>query len=161
MTSNLGSDIIQERFDGYAEAKNKYSIVENAKKEVFELLKKTIRPEFLNRIDETIMFKPLSLEDVKAIVRIQIDVLNKRLVPNEIKLDVSEASIEWMTHKGYDPQFGARPIKRMIQKEVLNALSKSILAGDIQIGTTVAVGIADDHLSFSNKPVTQTDIIEN
>ena len=161
MTSNLGSDIIQERFDGYAEAKNKFSIVENTKKEVFELLKKTIRPEFLNRIDETIMFKPLSLEDVKAIVRIQIDILNKRLVPNDIKLDVSEAAVEWMTQKGYDPQFGARPIKRMMQKEVLNALSKSILAGDIQIGSIVNVGIADNHLSFSTKSVANPEIIEN
>ncbi|MFK8038495.1 MAG: ATP-dependent Clp protease ATP-binding subunit, partial [Crocinitomicaceae bacterium] len=161
MTSNMGSDIIQERFEGFADAKDQFSIIEKTKKEVYERLKQTIRPEFLNRIDETIMFKPLSLEDVKAIVRIQIGVLNKRLVANEMTIEVSESAIDWMTKKGYDPQFGARPIKRMIQKEILNALSKSILAGDIEIGSIVNVGIADNHLSFSTKSVPNAEIIKN
>ena len=161
MTSNMGSDIIQDKFEGYEEAPNKYGIVQNAKKEVYERLKQTIRPEFLNRIDETVMFKPLTKKDVKEIVNIQLAMLNKRLSDNEIVLDVSNAAVEWMTQRGFDPQFGARPIKRMIQKEVLNALSKSILAGDIQLGSTVSVGIADDGLSFSTKKVLPKEIMEN
>ncbi|MFK8045377.1 MAG: ATP-dependent chaperone ClpB [Crocinitomicaceae bacterium] len=161
MTSNMGSDIIQERFEGFSEAKNKFSIIENTKKEVYDRLKQSIRPEFLNRIDETIMFTPLSIDDVKKIVRIQIDILNERLYKNEIKLEVSEAAVEWLTEKGYDPQFGARPIKRVIQKEVLNALSKSILGGDIQLGSTVNVGLADNHLSFSTKTVSSAEIVDN
>ena len=161
MTSNLGSDIIQSSFEGYEDSKNKWGLVEQAKKDVFDLLKKTIRPEFLNRIDETIMFKPLTIENVKEIVHIQIALLNKRLHKNEIQLEVSEAAVEWMTKRGYDPQFGARPIKRMIQKEVLNALSKSILGGQVQVGTTVNVGVIDDHLSFVNKTVHPTEVMEN
>ncbi|MFD1550645.1 ATP-dependent chaperone ClpB [Putridiphycobacter roseus] len=161
MTSNLGSDIIQSSFEGYEESKDKYALVEQAKKDVFDLLKKTIRPEFLNRIDETIMFKPLTKENVKEILHIQIDLLNKRLHKNEIQLEVSDTAIEWMTERGYDPQFGARPIKRMIQKEVLNALSKSILGGQVQVGTTVNVGVVDDHLSFVNKVENPTEVIEN
>lgn len=161
MTSNLGSDIIQDRFEGYVNAKNKFSIVENAKKEVFELLKKTIRPEFLNRIDETVMFKPLDLEDVKAIVKIQIKALNKRLKHNDINIEVSNAAIEWMTQQGYDPQFGARPIKRMMQKEVLNAMSKEILAGNIHTGSTVNIGLTDNQLSFKTKSVPNIEIINN
>ena len=161
MTSNLGSDIIQSSFEGYEYSKNKWGLVEQAKKDVFDLFKKTIRPEFLNIIDETIMFKPLTIENVKEIVHIQIALLNKRLHKNEIQLEVSEAAVEWMTKRGYDPQFGARPIKRMIQKEVLNALSKSILGGQVQVGTTVNVGVIDDHLSFVNKTVHPTEVMEN
>ncbi len=161
MTSNMGSDIIQEKFEGYEEASNKFGIVQNAKKEVYERLKQTIRPEFLNRIDETIMFKPLTMKDVKQIVNIQLGMLNKRLSENEITLEVSNAAIEWMTNKGFDPQFGARPIKRMIQKEVLNALSKSILAGNIQLGSIVNVGIADDGLIFSTKKSQPKEMLEN
>ncbi len=130
MTSNIGSHIIQESFETMTDL-NKEVILASTKNKVFELLKKTIRPEFLNRIDEVIMFQPLSREEVKEIVRIQFNGLQKLLEQTQIKITSTENAIEWLSQLGFDPQFGARPLKRVIQKKVLNELSKQILAGKI------------------------------
>lgn len=130
MTSNIGSHIIQESFENMTEL-NKEVVLSSTKNKVFELLKKTIRPEFLNRIDEVIMFQPLTRDEVKEIVRMQFTGLQKLLEQNEIKITATENAIEWLSQLGFDPQFGARPLKRVIQKKVLNELSKQILAGKI------------------------------
>ena len=130
MTSNIGSHIIQESFENMTEL-NKEVVLSSTKNKVFELLKKTIRPEFLNRIDEVIMFQPLTRDEVKEIVRIQFAGLQKLLEQNEIKITTTENAIDWLSQLGFDPQFGARPLKRVIQKKVLNELSKQILAGKI------------------------------
>ena len=130
MTSNIGSHIIQESFENMTELNNEV-VLSSTKNKVFELLKKTIRPEFLNRIDEVIMFQPLTRDEVKEIVRIQFIGLQKLLQQNEIKITATENAIEWLSQLGFDPQFGARPLKRVIQKKVLNELSKQILAGKI------------------------------
>ena len=130
MTSNIGSTIIQESFENMTDL-NKEVVLSSTKNKVFELLKKTIRPEFLNRIDEVIMFQPLTRDEVKEIVRIQFTGLQKLLEQNEIKITATENAIEWLSQLGFDPQFGARPLKRVIQKKVLNELSKQILAGKV------------------------------
>ena len=130
MTSNIGSHLIQESFDEINEV-NLDEIVSKTKVKVFELLKKTIRPEFLNRIDEIIMFQPLNREEVKQIVRIQFEKLQEMLKHNDMTITASEEAIDWLSQLGFDPQFGARPLKRVIQKKVLNELSKQILAGKI------------------------------
>ena len=130
MTSNIGSHIIQESFENMNEL-NKEVVLAATKNKVFELLKKTIRPEFLNRIDEVIMFQPLTRAEVKEIVRIQFAGLQKILEQNEIKITTTENAIEWLSQLGFDPQFGARPLKRVMQKKILNELSKQILAGKV------------------------------
>ena len=130
MTSNIGSHIIQESFENMNEL-NKEVVLAATKNKVFELLKKTIRPEFLNRIDEIIMFQPLTRAEVKEIVRIQFAGLQKILEQNEIKITTTENAIEWLSQLGFDPQFGARPLKRVMQKKILNELSKQILAGKV------------------------------
>jgi len=140
MTSNLGSQIIQENFSKVTD-KNRFGIIESTKIELFELLKKTIRPEFLNRIDEIIMFNPLTKEEIKEVVRIQIAALKKLLVQNNISIDVSEKAIESLSEEGYDPQFGARPLKRVIQKEIVNRLSKEILAGNFQQDSEIKIDL--------------------
>ncbi len=130
MTSNIGSHLIQESFEDLTEL-NHDEVVAKTKVKVFELLKKTIRPEFLNRIDEIIMFQPLNREEVKQIVRIQFEGLKDLLKQNNMTLTATEEAIDWLSQLGFDPQFGARPLKRVIQKKVLNELSKQILAGKI------------------------------
>ena len=130
MTSNIGSHLIQESFDDL-DAINHDEVVSKTKVKVFDLLKKTIRPEFLNRIDEIIMFQPLNREEVKQIVRIQFEGLKDLLKQNNMTITATEEAIEWLSQLGFDPQFGARPLKRVIQKKVLNELSKQILAGKI------------------------------
>jgi len=161
MTSNLGASIIQEKFENYSNSNDKNKILSETKQAVFELLKKTIRPEFLNRIDETIMFKPLEIEDVKAITRIQIGLLNKRLQKNDIKLQLTEHAVNWISYKGYDPQFGARPVKRIIQRELLNELSKAILTNTVQINSTVKVDVVEDKLHFETESVPIAEVVED
>ena len=126
MTSNLGSDIIQEQFENL-EDKNLDSVMEHTKEEVVSLLRKTLRPEFLNRIDETIMFTPLTKENVKDIVRIQLKGIEKLAAKNNISLTATDDVINYLSEIGYDPQFGARPIKRALQREVLNQLRARLL----------------------------------
>ncbi len=147
MTSNMGSHLIQENFEAMTE-KNKDEVLAKSKREVFDLLKKTIRPEFLNRIDEIIMFSPLTREHVEEIVKIQFKQVEKMLADNDIKLTATPEAIEWMAELGYDPQFGARPIKRMLQKKVLNELSKQILSGKVQAHSEVVLDVFDKEIVF-------------
>ena len=148
MTSNMGSHIIQEKFD---ESKDIYKATELARIEVLGLLRKTIRPEFLNRIDDIIMFTPLNMEDITKIVELQINQLKKLLDKQHIVIDATEEAIAYLAKKGYDPQYGARPIKRVIQKEVLNNLSKELLQGTIQSESVVLIDSFDDRLVFRNQ----------
>lgn len=131
MTSNMGSAIIQENFEKI-NSKNKWSVMETTRLEVIELLKKSMRPEFLNRIDEMIMFTPLMKEEIAGIVSIQLDQLKQLLADNSIQLEYTEALVSHLAEEGFDPQYGARPLKRYIQKEIVNVLSKKILSGEIQ-----------------------------
>jgi ATP-dependent Clp protease ATP-binding subunit ClpB len=151
MTSNLGSHLIQETFDGKMESELE-TAGEKAKLLVTELLKQTIRPEFLNRIDETIMFTPLTRGDVRKIVEIQLMNLKRMLLGKDIKLVVTEHAFDHIAEVGYDPQFGARPVKRVIQKQVLNELSKALLSGTIDTSDNVVMDVFDHKIVF-RKPI--------
>ncbi|MUH35279.1 ATP-dependent chaperone ClpB [Zobellia amurskyensis] len=148
MTSNMGSSIIQEKFEN---SKDPYSATESARVEILGLLRKTIRPEFLNRIDDIIMFTPLSREDITKIVRLQLNSLKKTIAKQHITIDATEEAISYLAKKGYDPQYGARPIKRVIQREVLNNLSKELLSGNIKADSIVLIDSFDDALVFRNQ----------
>ena len=149
MTSNMGSHLIQENFEKINE-KNHDEIMAKTKVEVFELLKKTIRPEFLNRIDETIMFTPLTRENVHRIVEMQFKGIEKMLEESNIHLTATNEAIDWLAQLGFDPQFGARPVKRVMQKRVLNELSKQILAGKVQKDTNIVLDVFDKEFVFRN-----------
>jgi ATP-dependent Clp protease ATP-binding subunit ClpB len=150
MTSNLGSQIIQERFEEVNDL-NRDVVVEGAKAEVMGLLKQTIRPEFLNRIDEIIMFQPLMKKEIKGIIMLQLNELKNRLLKNGLNLVFSDYAIEYLSENGFDPQFGARPLKRLIQKEVVNPLSKRILMGDLKTEWPVMVDVFDGIVVFRNE----------
>ena len=150
MTSNLGSAYIQEQFARIT-ATNRENIIEETKEKVMEMLKKTIRPEFLNRIDETIMFTPLDENEIEQIVRLQTTAITNMLAESEISLQVTDAAIHFITGAGFDPEFGARPIKRALQRYLLNDLSKQLLAGAIEKSRPVKVDAAGDRLVFSNE----------
>jgi ATP-dependent Clp protease ATP-binding subunit ClpB len=152
MTSNLGSHIIQENFEKVT-AKNKEEVVDATKAEVINLLRQTIRPEFLNRVDEIIMFQPLLKEEIKGIIKIQLGNLKKLVAANGINLEFGDYALEFLAENGYDPQFGARPLKRLIQKEIVNQLSKKILAGDIDKTKPVLVDVFDGVVVFRNEAV--------
>ena len=147
MTSNIGSHIIQERFENINE-KNIEDITEKTKVEVMALLRETVRPEFLNRIDEIIMFHPLSKKEIKGIIKIQLDDLKKRVAENGINLEFSDYLIDYLLQNGYDPTFGARPLKRLIQKSIVNELSKKILMGNIDKTKTILVDVFDGIVVF-------------
>ena len=140
MTSNIGAHIIQEKTENLDE-KNYDRVMANVKLEVFDLLKKTIRPEFLNRIDEVIMFSQLNRAQIKDIVRIQFNSIAKMLSQNDVKISITEDAIEWLSQLGYDPQFGARPLKRVMQKRLLNDLSKQLLGGTIKKDSIIEIDI--------------------
>ena len=150
MTSNMGSQVIQDNFENVTE-KNKEEIVERTKEEVVALLKQTIRPEFLNRIDEIIMFQPLMKSEIRGIIKIQLDGLHSLVMKNGIDLRFSDYALDFLAENGYDPQFGARPLKRLIQKEIVNQLSKRILAGDIDKTSPVLVDVFDGTVVFRNE----------
>jgi ATP-dependent Clp protease ATP-binding subunit ClpB len=143
MTTNIGSAIIQENFEKLTD-ENYFEVLDNTREEVLGLLRKTVRPEFINRIDEIIMFRPLSRKDIRRIVDIQVDLVRKRLDEAGVKLDLSEAARERLAKLGFDPQFGARPLKRVLQREILNALSKQILAGTVHKDSVIFVDINDE-----------------
>ena len=149
MTSNIGSHLIQENFSKMTDT-NEDQVVDSTQNEVFELLKKTIRPEFLNRIDEIIMFKPLSRDEIHGIVKLQFERTQQMLAKNNITLEISNAAVNKLAEMGYDPQFGARPLKRVIQREVLNELSKMILAGKVNTEKPIQIDVQDDRLVFVN-----------
>jgi ATP-dependent Clp protease ATP-binding subunit ClpB len=150
MTSNIGSHLIQENFDTLTEL-NKDNVLAKTKSEVFDLLKKTIRPEFLNRIDEVIMFEPLNREDVANIVKIQLNQIADRLAEQHIIISATAEAIEWLAELGYDPHYGARPVKRVLQKQILNELSKQLLADKIDKTKEIIVDVFDKLFVFRNK----------
>jgi ATP-dependent Clp protease ATP-binding subunit ClpB len=149
MTSNLGSHIIQENFDGVTE-KNKDEVVDRTRTEVMNLLRQTIRPEFLNRVDEIILFQPLMKSEIRGIIQIQLDNLTRLVSQSGIQLKYSDYLLDFLVDNGFDPQYGARPLKRVIQKEIVNALSKKILAGDIDKSHPVLVDVFDGMVVFRN-----------
>lgn len=150
MTTNIGSNIIQENFEKLTD-ENYFEVIEETKDEVSNLLRKTVRPEFINRIDEIIMFRPLSRKDIRKIVDIQVDLVRKRLEEAGVKLELSDAARERLAKLGFDPQFGARPLKRVLQREILNALSKQILAGTIHKDSVIFVDVtAEQEFVFEN-----------
>ena len=149
MTSNLGSSYIQSQFEKIDE-RNHDQIVEETKKEVMEMLKKTIRPEFLNRIDEIIMFQPLDKDQIKQIVRLQINGIQKMLADNGVTLQMTDEAIEFLATAGFDPEFGARPVKRAIQRYLLNDLSKKLLAQEVDRTKPIVVERSADGLKFRN-----------
>ena len=150
MTTNIGSNLIQENFEKMEEW-NQDEIIEDSKRQVFEMLRKTVRPEFLNRIDETIMFRPLSREDLKKIVGIQFKLIQHRLSENGIKIEADDKVLNHLGKIGFDPQFGARPLKRVLQREILNELSKQILSGAIQKDAVIGVTLGkDNQIEFIN-----------
>ena len=148
MTSNIGSHLIQESFE---KIKNVEEATEKAKEEVLQLLKQTIRPEFINRIDDIVMFAPLTKADIKQIVRLQLGGIIKLVARENIVLEATPEAIDYLAERGYDPQFGARPVKRVLQKEVMNALSKEILKGNIKAGSLILIDSFDNGLVFRNK----------
>lgn len=150
MTSNIGSQIIQENYSELIPG-DEERIYERTKMEVFEILRRTIRPEFLNRIDETIMFRPLSKFEIREIVSLQIQNLQNMLENNNIRINPSQDALDQLAELGYDPQFGARPLKRVVQKQILNTLSKKILSGKIQNNSTVKIDYFDGHFVFYQK----------
>jgi ATP-dependent Clp protease ATP-binding subunit ClpB len=155
MTSNIGSHIIQENFENLQD-KDIDSVVEKTQREVMDLLRKTVRPEFLNRVDELIMFRPLSHTDVRTIVELQLNMLLKKLEEKDIHLLPSEELIAHISTIGFDPQFGARPIKRMIQKELLNELSKQIIAGTLETGKPQVIDVFDGRIVL-RKPIDEKE----
>ena len=148
MTSNMGSHIIQERFEA---TKDIQSAIESAKIDVLGLLKQSVRPEFLNRIDDTIMFTPLSKENIFDIVGLQLKSVTKMIAQQGITFDATPEAISYLAEKGYNPEYGARPVKRVIQKEVLNQLSKEILAGRVTTDSIILLDEFDEKLVFRNQ----------
>ncbi|MFK8281997.1 ATP-dependent chaperone ClpB [Capnocytophaga cynodegmi] len=148
MTSNIGSHLIQESFEKYANDLEKAT--EIAKDDVLQLLKQSVRPEFINRIDDIVMFTPLTRENIRSIVRLQLRSIIKMVARENILLDATDEAIDYLAEKGFDPQFGARPVKRTLQKEVLNRLSKEILSGNIHKDKTILLDAFDNQLVFRN-----------
>lgn len=153
MTTNIGSHIIQENFAKINDA-NFFEVLEETKEEVLALLKKSVRPEFVNRIDEIIMFRPLSQRDIRKIVDIQVNLVQKRLEESGIKLDISPAARERIAKLGFDPQYGARPLKRVLQREILNELSKQILAGKVNKDSVIFIDLKNEvEFTFENASI--------
>jgi ATP-dependent Clp protease ATP-binding subunit ClpB len=149
MTSNIGSDIIRENLEHVTD-KNRDEVYENTQKIVLDLLKKRIAPEFFNRIDEIIVFKPLTKDEIQTVVELQIGVIQKMLAKNDVRLRTTEKAVRFIATLGYDPQFGARPIKRVIQRNLLNELSKMILEGKVTKDQEIVVDEEEGTLMFRN-----------
>jgi ATP-dependent Clp protease ATP-binding subunit ClpB len=149
MTSNLGSDIIREQFEQITD-ENRESVMARTKTQVFELLKQGIRPEFLNRIDEVIMFEPLNRDHVRSIVELQMQQIIRQLAEMGIPFSATEVALDWLSQLGYDPQFGARPLKRVLQKRVMNELSKQILSGAVHKDSRIELDCLGSELVFRN-----------
>jgi ATP-dependent Clp protease ATP-binding subunit ClpB len=150
MTSNLGSEIIQQKLENYSD-QSSLQVREETKQAVLALLKSSVRPEFVNRIDELVMFNPLTENDIKRIVELQIEETNKLLAKNHIKIELSQNSINYLAHQGFEPQYGARPIKRLIQRLILNHLSRELLAGNLHPESIIEIDYQSDQLTFRQK----------
>ena len=149
-TSNIGSMLIQDKLKSINKS-NREKILDETRDEVFDLLKQTIRPEFLNRIDEVIMFTPLTEKEIAEIVRLQLHKIEEMLQANDIHLEVTDDAIRFLAAEGYDPQYGARPLKRVLQREVLNKLSKMILADEVDKEKKIVLSSKGNQLIFENK----------
>jgi ATP-dependent Clp protease ATP-binding subunit ClpB len=151
MTSNMGSQLIRENFSKITDA-NREQVIDSTKEEVMGLLKQTIRPEFLNRIDEVVMFSPLNAKEIGQIVQLQMNSIEKTLLENDMRLDITSAAHDFLAQEGYDPEFGARPVKRAIHKYVLNPLSKDLIAGTIDRTRPIMVDVNAEGsgLKFTN-----------
>jgi ATP-dependent Clp protease ATP-binding subunit ClpB len=157
MTTNIGSAIIQENFEKITDA-NYFEVIEETKEQVLELLKRSVRPEFLNRVDEVIMFRPLSKNDIRKIVEIQFKLIQNRLTESGIKLEISEEALNRLAKLGFDPQYGARPLKRVMQRELLNELSKQILSGKVNKDSVIFVELKND-VEFDFVNVVEPDVL--
>lgn len=151
MTSNAGSHIIQENFDGLKSMRDAEDVFDKTKSAVIELLRQTMRPEFLNRVDEIIMFHPLLKDEIKGVVKIQLEDLKKRLSKQGIKLEFSDYAIDYFAEQGFDPQYGARPLKRLIQRDVVNLLSKKIISGELNKENPVLIDVFDGVVVVRNE----------
>ena len=151
MTSNMGSQIIQENFsEAFDGKKLAPEVVEKTRREVIDLLKQQLKPEFLNRIDEIVMFEPLTRRDIERIVDIQLGIVRKMLEENGIRLEYTDAARKWIANAGYDPLYGARPVKRTIQRYVVNDLSKRILAGEVDRSKPISIDADNGGLTVRN-----------
>lgn len=151
MTSNLGSHLIQENFDNIKEEDNIEEIVVHTKDAVMSLLRQTLRPEFLNRVDEVIMFQPLMRKEIKGIIRIQLEDLKQRVARQGLQLEFSDYALDYFSEQGFDPQFGARPLKRLIQKDIINLLSKKIISGELDKSKAVLIDVFDGVVVVRNE----------
>lgn len=158
MTTNIGSTVIQENFERMTET-NYFDVLEDTKVQVLDMLKKSVRPEFINRIDEIIMFRPLNKSDIRKIVDIQVEDVRRRLDENGIKVEISEAARERLAKLGYDPQYGARPLKRVLQRELLNELSKQILGGQVTKDAVIYIDLKNE-TDFVFENISPTEIVE-
>jgi ATP-dependent Clp protease ATP-binding subunit ClpB len=154
MTSNIGASLIQDNFANIAEMDEveAFDVIEDTKAQVMDLLRHTVRPEFLNRIDEAIMFRPLTRKDIRKVVEIQWKEIKTRLVENGIFAEATNEVLDFLGAKGYDPVYGARPLKRVMQKLILNELSKQILAGSVQKDAVIGLTLVNDQIEFENHP---------
>ncbi|MBW7914106.1 MAG: ATP-dependent chaperone ClpB [Taibaiella sp.] len=162
MTSNMGSHIIQENF-AELEGKNVDMVVDNTREQVMELLKQTLRPEFLNRVDDVIMFRPLMRDEIKGIIRIQLENLQKQLAEQDIELKFSDYALSYLAERGFDPQYGARPLKRVIQKDIINMLSRKIIAGEVDKTKPLMIDVFDGVVVIRNNgnaPSATSDVKE-
>jgi ATP-dependent Clp protease ATP-binding subunit ClpB len=149
MTSNIGSHLIQQNLSAINE-ENSEEVLEKTRKQVLDQLKQAMRPEFLNRVDETIVFQPLSQDEIKDIVKLQFKMVEKMLQDNGIAVKITDEAAELLSQQGFDPQYGARPIKRVIQKQVLNELSKMILADKVNRDKPIIVDVENGAFTFRN-----------
>ena len=149
MTSNIGANVIQDNF-ALLNGSNDEEVFEKTRNEVMEQLKQFMRPEFLNRVDDIIMFKPLDESQIADIVRMQFRSVQKMLAANDIKIDITDAAVDFIAKQSYNPQYGARPVKRMMQRELLNSLSKMVLADKVDKSKTIVVDVGDNNLIFRN-----------
>jgi ATP-dependent Clp protease ATP-binding subunit ClpB len=154
MTSNMGAELILENFEDLAAVgeEHREEILATTKEEVFDALKDNLRPEFLNRIDERIMFLPLTQEEIKQIAGLLLRKTEKQLAKRGMVLKVNARAMQWLAERGYDPQFGARPMKRVLQQELVDGLSKHLIAGDFISGDTIYADLAGDRLAYSKEP---------
>jgi ATP-dependent Clp protease ATP-binding subunit ClpB len=149
MTSNAGSSIIQDNLSRLND-KNREELLEKTRTEVAELLRNSIRPEFLNRIDEIIMFHPLTMDNVKDILKLQIDGIKAMLEEKGLRLEFTQYALDYLSNKGYDPSYGARPVKRLLQRELVNELAKAMLGGELNKERPVIVDYFEEGLVFRN-----------
>jgi len=150
MTSNLGSGIIQDNF-ARANEGNMLEIQEKTRSQVFELLKQSVRPEFLNRIDELVMFSPLSMEHIEGIIHLQLEILRKTLKKQDITFDITDRCIQYLSKEGFDIQFGARPLKRLMQKKLLDGLSMAMLEDKVKPGMHIEIDVEGQEVVFSGQ----------